>query len=78
MTVNENPLKEAEVLTYLGSRVANNALADEEVEKRTQAANKSFESLHQRLWSRQYVKLATKMKVYNASVIHALFMGQRH
>ena len=75
VTVNGTPLKEAEVFTYLGSTVSNNALADEEVEKRIQAANKSFGALHKRLWSRHDVKLVTKMKVYNAAVIPSLLYG---
>ena len=68
-------MKEAEVFTYLGSTVTNNALADEENENRIQAANKSFGALHKRLWSCHDVKLATKIKVCNAAVIPSLFYG---
>ena len=75
MTVNGTQLKKAEVFTYLGSTVSNDALADKEVEKRIQAANKSFGALHKRLWSRHDVKLVTKMKVYNAAVIPSLLYG---
>ena len=75
VTVDGTPLKEATVFTYLGSTVSNNALADVEVERRIQAANKSFGALHKRLWSRHDVKMVTKVKVYNAAVIPSLLYG---
>ena len=52
--------------------ISNTASVDIEVERRVQAANKSFGALHKRLWSRHDVKLETKMKVYNAAVIPSL------
>ena len=72
VSVDGIPLKETTTFTYLGSTISNSGLPDVEIERRIQAANKSFGALHKRLWSRHDVKLATKMKVYNAAVIPSL------
>ena len=70
--VNGTPLKKAESFTYLGSTVTNTNSSDLEVERRIQAATKSFGALHRRLWSRHDIKLKTKIKVYNAAVVPSL------
>lgn len=57
---------------YLGSAVISTNSSDLEVERRIQAATKSFRSLRQRLWSRDYIKRTTKVKVYNAAVLPPL------
>ena len=57
---------------YLGSAVISTNSSDLEVERRIQAATKSFRSLRKRLWSRDYIKRTTKVKVYNAAVLPPL------
>ena len=47
-SVNGTQLKEAATFPYLGSMISNTASADIEVERRVQAANKSFGDLQKR------------------------------
>lgn len=70
--INGVAISKTENFTYLGSAITNKNSSDIEVERRIQAAARAFGSLQTRLWSRHDVKMATKMKVYNAAVLPAL------
>ena len=70
--VNGEPLRNCESFTYLGSSVTSTNSSDHEVERRIQAASKSFGALQKRLWSRHDIQRTTKVKVYNAAVLPTL------
>ena len=67
-----NWLSKTENFIYLGGAVISTNSSDLEVERRIQAATKSFGSLRKRLWSRRDIKRITRVKVYNAAVLPAL------
>lgn len=71
--VNGSALSTTENFIYLGSAVTSNNSSDLEVQRRIQAATKTFGSLRKRLWSRHDdIKRATKVKVYNAAILPTL------
>ena len=63
---------ELRISSIWGSAVTSNNSSDLEVERRIQAATKTFGSLRKRLWSRHDIKRTTKVKVYNAAILPAL------
>ena len=73
--VNREALKTTSCFTYLGSALTDTNSSDAEVDRRIQAASKAFGALIKRLWTRHDIKLATKVKVYNAAVLPALLYG---
>ena len=68
-------LKCTDSFTYLGSTVTSNNSSDAEIDKRISAASKAFGALISRLWSRHDIKLQTKIKIYNATVLPSLLYG---
>ena len=68
--VNGVALKTIESFTYHGSTVtATNSLDLEVIEGSKEAATKAYGALYKHLWSRQDIRLSTKIKVDNVAVL---------
>ena len=75
ITIDNNPLNVTDKFTYLGSTISQNALIDDEITALIGKASGSFGKLAKRLWSERGVRLATKVNVYCAVVLHTLLNG---
>ena len=75
ITIDNNPLKVTDKLTYLGSTISQNALIDDEISARIGKASGSFGKLTKRLWSERGVRLVTKINVYCTVVLPTLLYG---
>jgi len=70
--IGDQDLNSVSQFTYLGSTVSNDNTIDAEIDKRIQAACRSFGMLKDRLWKRKGISLDTKFRVYRAVVITTL------
>ena len=73
--VNGQMLQAVESFTYLGSTLSHNATIDREITNRISKASSSFGRLRKTVWERRGIKLATKLKVYQAVVLTTLLYG---
>lgn len=64
-----------EKFSYLGSSISNNGKAGDEVMARIGKATGAFRALSRPLWSRPEISLATKLRIYRASVTTILMYG---
>ena len=71
ITIDDTQLKNVESFRYLGSIISNDGSLDKEITTRIQKANQALGRLLQVL-QHKGLRLATKLKVYNAVVISSL------
>ena len=68
-------IKTSESFTYLGSKVTNKALLNDEISTRISRASSRFGRLRKKLWKKHDISLNTKVMVYRAVVIPTLLYG---
>nr|VZH89496.1 unnamed protein product [Spirometra erinaceieuropaei] len=68
-------LEEVDSFKYLGARLLPNGQSKDDVVSRIDAARWVFSSLRKCLWSRRDLSIATKIRVYRASVRSVLLYG---
>ena len=70
--LNDSPLTEVDMFTYLGSMISNNGSIYMEQTNYIQSAAAAFGKLRERLWDQRWIHMKTKMNVYQAIVIPTL------
>ena len=75
ISIRNNVLNVAPDFTYLGSIISSNCTLNREINNRISRASASFGRLSQRVYLNRNLKLATKIRVYQAIVISILLYG---
>ena len=75
ISIRGNNLNEVQDFTYLGSILSSNCTLDREINNRISKASGAFGQLSSRIYLNHNIKLATKIKVYQAIVISILLYG---
>ncbi|BHF85811.1 hypothetical protein SprV_1002898400 [Sparganum proliferum] len=68
-------LEEVDSFKYLGARLLPNGQSKDDIVSRIDAVRWVFSSLRKRLWNRRDLSIATKIRVYHASVRSVLLYG---
>jgi len=71
----ETALPAVEKSCYLGGTLSSDANIDNDVSSRLAKASHSFGRLSRRLWDDHGIRLDTKVAVYKAVILTALFYG---
>lgn len=70
------PLEVVPKFKYLGATISNDVVAGSaDILDRIGKATQSFACLHNAVWSRTYLSIKTKMRIFNAAVIPVLLYG---
>ena len=72
ITIKGQTLKVVDKFTYLGSTLARTANIDDEICNRIAKASITFGRLRENVWERKGLRLDTKLKVYNATILPTL------
>ncbi len=75
LTVGDEPLKNVDSFTYLGSILTSNCNIDSEIQKRIRNALASFGSLNNKVFSNIDLTITTKISVYTAVCLSILLYG---
>ena len=75
MTVAGQPIEETDDFKYLGSIVDKDAGLTKEITARITKAARAFQRLQPCLWRRPEIRLKTKLRVFQASVLSVLLYG---
>lgn len=75
LSLSTTQLKNVESFRYLGSIISNDGSLDKEITTRIQKANQALGRLRTKVLQHKGLRLATKLKVYNAVVISSLLYG---